>query len=68
MRIYLDTEFNGHGGELISIALVDENGQDFYGVCEQRPDFQSLAGEFRAEGHQHIFAKPIVSPLREAAE
>lgn len=22
MRLYLDTEFNGHGGELISLALV----------------------------------------------
>lgn len=34
MRVYLDTEFNGHGGELISIALVDENGKTFYGVCD----------------------------------
>lgn len=24
MRLYLDTEFNGHGGELISMALVSE--------------------------------------------
>lgn len=24
MRFYLDTEFNGHGGELISMALVSE--------------------------------------------
>ena len=40
----------------------------FWKVMDQRPDFESLAGEFRAEGHQHIFAKPTVSPIREAAE
>lgn len=31
MRYFLDTEFNGHGGELISLALVPEYGdQEFY--------------------------------------
>ena len=31
MRYFLDTEFNGFGGELISIALVPEYGdQEFY--------------------------------------
>ena len=30
MRIYIDTEFNGFGGELISLALVTENGQEWY--------------------------------------
>lgn len=31
MRYFLDTEFNGFGGELISLALVPEFGdQDFY--------------------------------------
>jgi hypothetical protein len=33
MRYYLDTEFNGFGGELISLALVPEHGdQEFYVV------------------------------------
>lgn len=32
MRLYLDTEFNGFGGELISLALVAANGEEFYGV------------------------------------
>ena len=33
MRYFLDTEYNGSGGELISIALVPEFGdQDFYAV------------------------------------
>ena len=39
MRYFLDTEFNGFGGELISIALVPEYGdQEFYAVVP-------LAGE-----------------------
>ena len=33
MTLYLDTEFNGHGGELMSLALVsDKHGNHFYGV------------------------------------
>ena len=33
MRYFLDTEFNGYGGELISLALVPEYGdQEYYAV------------------------------------
>lgn len=34
MTLYLDTEFNGFGGELISLALVSNKGDMFYGVLE----------------------------------
>jgi hypothetical protein len=34
MKLFLDCEFNGFGGELISLALVDENQQSFYEVLE----------------------------------
>jgi hypothetical protein len=34
MRIYIDTEFNEYKGELISLALVAENGSEWYGVRE----------------------------------
>lgn len=36
MRLYLDTEFNGFGGELISLALATESasGKHFYGVLD----------------------------------
>lgn len=30
MPLYLDTEFNGHGGELISMALASTGGTHFY--------------------------------------
>jgi hypothetical protein len=32
-RLFLDTEFNGHAGELISIALVADDGSETYAVC-----------------------------------
>ena len=35
MRYYLDTEYNGMGGQLLSIALVPERGdEEFYAVLE----------------------------------
>lgn len=34
MRLYLDTEFNGWGGQLISLALVPSEGKSFYEVVE----------------------------------
>jgi len=33
-KIYIDTEFNGFQGELISMALVSVNGYEFYEVLE----------------------------------
>jgi hypothetical protein len=32
MRYYIDCEFNGSGGQLLSIALVREDGAEFYEV------------------------------------
>ena len=32
MKYYLDTEFNGFGGDLISLALVREDGEHLYVV------------------------------------
>lgn len=34
MKIYIDTEFNEFKGELISMALVAEDGTEFYEVLE----------------------------------
>jgi hypothetical protein len=33
-RLYLDTEFNSHGGKLISLALTSTQGHEFYEVVE----------------------------------
>lgn len=33
-NIYIDTEFNSFGGELISLALVAETGEEFYEALE----------------------------------
>lgn len=32
MNYFLDTEFNGFGGELISLALVREDGESLYNI------------------------------------
>src|ERR1700733_1995159 len=54
MRLFLDTEFNGFGGELISMALVPDMGQSWYEVCE-------FGGEVNPWVKEHvlpILAKP----------
>ena len=32
MKLFLDCEFNGFGGELLSIALVSSGGRSFYAI------------------------------------
>lgn len=32
MKLFLDTEFNGFGGELISMGIVASDGHEFYAV------------------------------------
>lgn len=32
MKLWIDCEYNGFGGELISLALVAESGEEFYEV------------------------------------
>lgn len=34
MKLFLDTEFNGWGGDLISMALVPAMGEPFYCVLD----------------------------------
>lgn len=34
MKLWIDTEFNSYKGDLISLALVDENNVAFYGAVE----------------------------------
>lgn len=41
MRLFLDTEYNGFGGSLISMALAAENGDEWYRVlpCAEPTDW-----------------------------
>lgn len=43
MKIFIDTEFNEFGGQLISMALVAEDGNEFYEVlpCDNPGDWVS---------------------------
>lgn len=34
MHLYLDTEFDGHGGGLISLALAGDDGVHWYGIFD----------------------------------
>lgn len=46
MTLFLDTEFNGHGGELISLALVsDLTGAKLYGVLPLPADLHPWVRE-----------------------
>ena len=38
MRYFLDTEFNGFGGALISLGLAADEGEDYYVVLQPLPD------------------------------
>lgn len=40
INLFLDCEFNGFGGELISMALVSEHGDEFYEVLELPEDIE----------------------------
>jgi hypothetical protein len=40
MNIFIDCEFNGFGGDLISMALVADDGQEFYEVLSLEKDWE----------------------------
>lgn len=58
MKYFLDTEFNEFGGELISLALVREDGESIYLVYPELPEY----GEW-VEEHVVPFIWSIPSPL-----
>lgn len=57
MRLFLDCEFNSAGGQLISMALVSEEGNEFYEVlpCDEPHPWV-------AEHVMPILNKPPISP------
>ena len=34
MNLYLDTEFDGHGGTLVSLAIAADDGSHWYGIFD----------------------------------
>ncbi|MEN2749308.1 hypothetical protein [Sphingomonas sp. T9W2] len=45
MKYFLDTEFNGFGGELLSLALVSEHGDALYLVIDPPADIEPWVAE-----------------------
>lgn len=45
MRYTLDTEFNGFGGDLLSLALVREDGESLYLVTSEPPPLVEWAAD-----------------------
>ena len=45
MKYFLDTEFNEFGGELISLALVREDGESIYLVYPDLPEYGAWVKE-----------------------
>lgn len=39
VKLFIDCEFNGFGGELISMALVSDQGDEFYEVLEPTQEY-----------------------------
>lgn len=44
-KLFIDTEFNGFGGELMSMALVAEDGKEFYEVVKLYGDLDPWVEE-----------------------
>jgi len=57
MRIWIDTEFNEFRGELISLALVAEDGREFYEVLPCKKP-----GNWVAANVMPILGKPPIAP------
>jgi len=60
-KIYIDCEFNGFGGELISMALVDERGNEFYEVLSIGDDAEDY-DDWVLENVVPILGKDPISP------
>ena len=59
-RLFLDCEFNEFGGELISMALVSEDGREFYEVAA----IPEVPGRFVAD---HVLTKLGKEPIGKEA-
>lgn len=58
MKLWLDVEFNGHGGELISLALAAEEGPHWYAL---NPRFFSFGHAINPWVRENVI--PVMSSL-----
>ncbi len=63
MRLFIDCEYNGFGGELISMALVDEAGRSWY----KATPFSALVTPWVAEHVLPVMGNVDVLPKQEFA-
>lgn len=66
MRLFLDTEFNGFGGELISMALVGEDGREFYRVLALPVEYDPWVEE-NVVPHLQALPAPVATSYDELA-
>ena len=59
MRYFLDTEYNGWGGALLSLGLVGERGDEFYAVIEHDGPIEPWV-----EHHVLPYLDMVPEPLR----
>lgn len=76
MRLFLDTEFNGFGGKLISLALVPEDSskREFYRELEMHDQLEPWVKEnvvphlILVPCSHHEFQQALAQYLREAGD
>lgn len=54
MNLYLDTEFDGHAGPLVSLALAGDDGSRWYGIFSARCENEWVA--------EHVASKLYALP------
>ena len=67
MRYFLDTEYNGFGGELISLALAPEHGDQEYYAVLPLPDGLHAWVERYVVPYLHVVPATVEPPLTREA-
>ena len=67
MRYFLDTEYNGWGGALLSLALVPEDGEELYLTLEWTGPLEQWVERYVVP-YLDTVAEPLVSPRMSRAD
>ena len=63
MRLWIDTEYNGFRGALISMALVDEEGREWYEVLKCRSPSPWVAKHVMPKLHKQPFRSGLTKVI-----